>query len=97
MIYDAGSNITIEVEFRKHTPFVGEALFNPTSASIQVTDPDGTVVLPAVSLVNNAIGQYYFNVQTVSTWIAGIYIVQVSSSDGVGNDITINPTTFELK
>ena len=95
--WDRGSAILEEVEFKKQTPFGTLDLFDPTGTpTITVTDEDGTVVVNAANLVKQDVGQWYYVVQTLETWIVGNYDVKISATDGSYNDITVEPRGFEL-
>jgi hypothetical protein len=96
IIYDRGSAVLLEVEFKKRTPFVGDALFDPASSTITITDNLGTVRVSAASLTQSATGQWYYICQSEVTWRTGEYKVVISASDGTNADIT-SEQAFELQ
>ena len=97
MTFDKGSSVLIEVEFKKQTPFGTSSYFDPTSSSITITDPDGTDVVSAAALTSSGVGQYYYICQTLVTWASGGYKVEVTASDGVNSDVTVDPQGFILE
>lgn len=97
--YNLGSGVTIEVEFKKHTPFVTtDVYFDPDVAKIVVIDPTGSEVLASINLTKSETGKYFHILQTTTIWPVGIYQVKINSEDTNGNtDITINERTFRLE
>lgn len=95
--WDRGSAILIEVEFKRQAPFGSLTLFDPSGTpTITVTDEAGTVVVTAQDLVNSAVGQWYYNVQSTESWIEGNYRIKIDSTDSTNSDVTIEPRGFEL-
>ena len=97
--YDRGSAITIEVEFKKYTPFTGHTYFDPNTFTITVTDSAGAKKVDAVSLEKKETGKYFYVVQTEKTWEDGTYIVEINSTITApsNKDVTIDPDLFYLK
>jgi hypothetical protein len=98
--YDRGSTVVIEVEFKRYDPFGEYAYFDPWVYTITITDPEGTVKINAVNLIQKTTGKYYYRLQTLTDWEIGTYIVKVNSQDvevSFWSDVTIDPESFYLK
>jgi len=98
-MFELGSAITIESEFKKHTPFdETDDYYDPTApvAKITVTDPGGVKKVDAQNMVKSEVGKYYYVIQTATNWTAGVYQVMVESGDGVNTDVAVDKSAFAL-
>lgn len=96
--YDAGSAITVEVEFNKQDAYTGKVAFDPdaNTHTITVTDPDGAVKVNAQVLTKSTTGNYYYKIQTTTAWVVGIYEIQIDADSGAYSDVTVDQEAFEL-
>lgn len=92
----AGSPVLIEVTFKKATPFGDSTLYDPSTATITVTDKTDTTKVDAADLVQSSTGKYYYVIQTAITWILGRYTVKIDSTDGTYTDVLIKDKAFYL-
>lgn len=75
---DLGSTITVEATFQTYTPFGAYALDDPDSDPlITVIDDSGVERISGVAMVNNAVGQWYFQLETNIDWRPGRYDVEI--------------------
>ena len=98
--FDRGGAIQVEVEFRKRAPHASLEFYNPSSATLTVTDPSSTVVIASqVVSATNASSAGLFNaiIQTSTSWEVGMYETQIIAYDGVILDYDVNPRIFELE
>jgi phosphoribosyl-dephospho-CoA transferase len=97
-MFELGSAITIESEFKKHTPFGTDDYYDPTLpvAKITVTDPGGVKKVDAQNMVMSSVGKYYYVIQTATNWTAGVYQVLVTSGDGTNTDVALDTSAFAL-
>ena len=97
-MFELGSAITIESEFKKHTPFGTDDYYDPTSpvAKITVTDPGGVKKVDAQNMIKSVVGKYYYVIQTAVNWSAGTYQVLVESGDGTNTDVALDKSAFAL-
>lgn len=98
MIIDRGSPVLVEAEFKKHDPFNSTLVyFDPTTATITITSPDGTKVADTQNLTKSATGKWYYIHQTTINSLKGAYNVSVTATLNANSDVTINPSAFALK
>ena len=97
---DRGGSILFEVEFRKRAPHGSLDYYNPSSATLTVTDPNSSAVVTTqvLSATNaSSAGLFHAVVQTSNSWALGMYETEVIAFDGAIRDYDINPRVFELE
>lgn len=104
LLYDTATNtfscgtVLVEVEFKRRAPFSSTlTLFDPASPLLTIIDPIGAVVVDGVALVKQAVGQYYYIVQTQTTWVPGAYTAKATGVDGAYTAFEITPAAFILE
>lgn len=96
--YDKGSAVLMEVEFKRRSPFGSDLLFNPTSASITITDEQGSKKIDAAAFTGSAgTGQMYYICQTALDWASGAYAVTIHATDDLNSDIAKMERAFQLR
>ena len=94
--YDLGSSFYIEVEFWKYPPFGTSALADPDIYKITIKDPNNTKKVDAEDLTRDAVGQYYYLVESKTDWITGDYKVTINSTEDSVDDVTVSMPEFQL-
>ena len=98
MPIDRGSTVTIEIEFKKRTPFgTTWDYFDPTSPKVTVYNPGGEAVATDAVPTKSAVGKYYYIVQTLVAWMPGKYSTKVTGTDGAYSEVDASPEVFELE
>lgn len=95
-LYELGSAIEVENEFKEHSGFSGAVLVNADSVTISVIDPAGTVKVDADDMNNFATGWYRYTVQTATDWVAGTYEIKINSSKDGQTDVKRIRKAFRL-
>ena len=97
---DRGGAVLIEYEFRKRSPHASLEYYDPSSATVTVTDPTSTeVVASQVMSATNAssAGLFHVIVQTSTSWEKGKYETKAIAFDGTVIDYSVEPRVFELE
>jgi len=71
------------------------ALYDPTTVAITITDPCGTVVVNGIAMVNDSTGVYYYNYPIPVDGVYGRWDVKVVATD-VGEDSIFKDKMFLL-
>lgn len=96
--FDKGSPVLIEVEFQRQTAFSSTlTYFDPTGATLSVTDQLGAVMTSTTNMTKSSTGKYYFICQTATTWAGGPYHTTVQCTDGTNSDVDVQMGAFELE
>lgn len=95
--YNRGSAVLTEIETKKYTAFGSYDYFDPTTATITVTDIGNNAKVDKVALTKSATGKYYYITQTLENWAIGKYEIKIIASDNINNDVTIYENAFTLK
>jgi hypothetical protein len=92
-----GNPVLIEVTIDKYPPFGTLAADDPeVSVKITITNPAGSVMVNAQSMLKNDTGEYYYIYQTTSSSILGEYHCTIIA-DGTSYDSAyITEKLFEL-
>lgn len=95
-IFDRGSAVIIEVEFKQDAAFGTAVYFDPTTPKITVYDPEGTPMVTDANLVRTTTGKWSYTCQTGTDWESGWYKTKVVATSGIYEDATVNPKAFKL-
>ena len=95
--YDRGSAVLVEVEFKKQTPFSSATYFDPATAKVTITDPNGINKVTDADLSKSDTGKWYYICQTVTDWVKGIYGLTATATDGINSDVTKESMGFRLR
>lgn len=93
--FNKGDTVLIEVEYKKQTPFGSLAYFDPTSPTIDIVAPNGTIQVDDAVMTQSATGKYYYLCQTLTTWMGGHYRIDAPSTDGTHNGMEITKKGLE--
>ena len=97
-LFDKGSAIVTEVETKKLIPFGEMVYFTPTTIKIIIRDPNGTKQVDTdMTKATWTIGKYYYICQTDATWLSGVYSIEIDTSDGTNDDVTIEKSGFRIR
>jgi len=97
---DRGGAVLVEVEFRKRSPHASLEFYDPTSATVTVTNPTSTIVITSqvMSATNaSSTGLFHAIIQTSTSWTLGMYETKVIAFDGTVQDYGVEPRIFELE
>lgn len=95
---DPGSAVVVESTYNKYAPFGSYTVQDPASTpTITVYDNKGTAMLTDQAMSKNATGQYYYIVQTLTTWKKGVYKVLINASDAPNADVKIDKRSFKIE
>ena len=95
-ILDAGTPISVEVEFRRIISFGADQLIDVTNPTVTVTDPAGAAIVEDQAMTHESDGRYSYIIQTTESWEKGIYKVKTEASIGAYSDKTTKKQAFEL-
>ena len=76
-----GSSVRTAALIYNSTFFAADALFDPSSVKITITDPNGLVKVNGVAMTKSVTGKYYYDWQTATTDAAGTYTLSVLADD----------------
>lgn len=101
-VFDRGSSLLFEIDFKKRSPHASLEYTNTTSATISVYNPSSSVVvsMQVCSATNaNSTGLYHAIIQTSTGWVKGYYETKIMAYDSTGtySDIDVEPRIFELE
>ena len=74
-----------------------DTLVDPTSVTVTITDPDGTVVVNAEAMTQSETGIYYYYYRTTTSSTKGNYAGEVDVTDGSGELAIVTPVPFSFK
>lgn len=96
MAYDKGAAIRIESQHYSTTPFsTTETLYDPTTVTVTVTDGDGVEVVADQEMTNHTTGQFYYILQTTTSYTHGIYTATITATGPSFN--SVEKSTFTLE
>ena len=75
-----GTAVLIEVTFNLQSAFGSLQLVDPSNPTITVTAPDNSVKVTDAVLTRHSLGQYYYTLQTSSSWVKGWYTSTVQGT-----------------
>jgi len=70
-----------------------EAAADPTTVTISIRNPVGTMVVTDQTMTNPSVGSYYYDYTTLSAGVEGMYTVEVTATGSAGR-VTIELDTF---
>ena len=76
-----GSSVRTAALIYNSTFFAADALFDPSSVKITITDPNGLVKVNGVAMTKSAVGKYYYDWQTATADAVGTYTLLVLADD----------------
>ena len=97
-IYDKGTAVRVEITVREAVAFGDDRLYDPSVApTVTVTDPDGSAKVTAAAMIKTSRGRYYYDIQTLAAWAAGLYEVKFSAGNGTLTAVKKQINAFELR
>ena len=94
--YDRGSPIIIEVEVYSYAPFGLEAKIDPDTIVVSVGQSNQAKKVVEQAMTKFATGEYYYIVQTTTSWETGPYNVEVKVTSGAYSDTEVATNIFTL-
>lgn len=96
-VFDRGSSVVIEIEFREYEPFGTSELVDPETASVSIFDKSGEVVEADAQLIQKDTGRWYYIIQTGEDWQVGRYFVKVFADYSGHSDVDVMNPAFCLR
>jgi len=96
---DLGSALVVEASFYLYVPFGTPPgnLSNPdTDPTVTIFDDSDVPVIPAQTMLNSGVGQWFYNLQTLATWRPGRYTAEIKGTFNTFAEVQTKRYSFIL-